>query len=96
MTDPSLLAELTGMLVEVTGEDDRWARRVAPDSRLEDDLRLDSVEFAALGESLRDRYGDRVDLAAFLAGLELEEIIALTVDDLGAFVAARTAEVPAT
>lgn len=81
-----LLRELTGMLREVTGEGDEWERRITPATRLEDDLQLESVELAALGELVRQRYGDRADLPAYLAGLDLDQLIALTVADLMAFV----------
>lgn len=84
-----VLAEFIGMLLDVTGENGRWAARVTPASRLEGDLRLESVELAALGELLRETYGDLVDLAAFVAGLDIDQIIGLTVGDLVAYVAAR-------
>lgn len=84
-----VLAALAGMLMDVTGEDERWAARVTADSRLEGDLRLESVELAALGDLLRDAYGDRVDLAAFVAELDIDEIIGLTVGDLAGYVAQR-------
>lgn len=74
------------MLRDVTGEDEAWASRITASSRIEDDLRLESIELAALDQRLRDRYGGRVDLAGFLAGLDLDEIIALTVGDLVALV----------
>ncbi|BCB74353.1 hypothetical protein GCM10022251_72560 [Phytohabitans flavus] len=79
-----ILRELTGLLRDATGEDERWAEAVTPQSRLEDDLRLESVELAALGEALRARYG--VDLPAYLAGLDLDELIDLTVGDLARLV----------
>jgi acyl carrier protein len=43
---------------------------------------------AALAGLLRDAFGDRVDLAAFLAGLDFEQLVALTVADLAAHVGA--------
>lgn len=84
-----VLAELTGMLLDVTGEDERWAARVTPASRLEGDLGIESVELAALGALLRDSYGAWVDLAAFVADLDIDQIIGLTVGDLVAYVAGR-------
>jgi hypothetical protein len=90
-----VLAQLTGMLLDVTGEDDGWATRVTPGSRLEADLRLESVEFTALGELLGAVYGDRVDLAAFVAGLDIDQILALTVGDLADYVTAVQAGSPA-
>lgn len=79
-----LLGELAGMLHEVTGADAAWVANVTPDSRLDGDLWLDSVELAALGALLRERY--RVDLPAYLAGLDLDQLIELRVKDLVALV----------
>jgi hypothetical protein len=90
-TDPLPLRELAGMLREVTGEDERWASRIGPATRIEDDLQLESVELAALGEVVQRRYGARADLSAYLAELDLDQLIALTVGDLLAFLAAATA-----
>jgi acyl carrier protein len=75
-----LLGELAGMLCEVTGADAAWVSGVTPDSRLDGDLWLDSVELAALGALLHRRY--RIDLPAYLAGLDLDELIELRVKDL--------------
>ena len=50
---------------------------------------LDSVELATLGELLRKRYGDRVDLAGFVATLDLDQLIGLTVADIAGYVAAH-------
>jgi hypothetical protein len=84
-----LLAELAGMLRDVSGEDEGWAAGITRATRLEGDLRLESIELTALGELLRDRYGGRVDLAAYVAGLDIDQIIGLTVGDLMAYIAAR-------
>jgi len=84
---PDLLAELTGLLLRVTGEDERWAAAVTAESRLELDLKLESVEVAALAVALREAYGDAVDLDRLLAGLEIDELLALTVGDLAGYVA---------
>ena len=91
-----VFARLRALLAEVTGEDERWAAQVTPDSRLEGDLRLESIDLAALGESLRLAYGDQVDIAAFVADLDIDQIIGLTAGDLATYVAAsRTVSSPA-
>jgi acyl carrier protein len=82
------LAELAALLVEVTGVD---AGSVTPAARLDGDLRLDSLELAALAERLRGRYGDRVDLVGYVTGLGLDQIIALTVGDVLAYLDAAGA-----
>lgn len=72
--------ELVGILRSATGESAEWAAAVTPDSRLENDLELESMEVLILGDSLREKYG--VDLPAHLARLTMDELIALTVGDL--------------
>ena len=81
------LADVAALLREVTGEDAVWQAGIRPDSRLDGDLRLDSVEMASLDVALRRRYGDAVDLAGFLAGLDIDQLIALTVADVADLVA---------
>jgi hypothetical protein len=71
------LAEVTALLCEVTGGDTSWA----VDSRLDGDLRLESVEVIALGELMRAAHA-RTDLVGHLAGLDLDDLIAFTVGDL--------------
>jgi acyl carrier protein len=88
-----LLAEMIALLRKVTGEGPRWAAGITASTRLERDLFLDSLEMAALSELARQAYGDRVDLAAFVSGLDIDQIIALTVGDLAAQVA-RQADDP--
>lgn len=90
------LSEITGMLREVTGETPAWAGRITLASRLEDDLRLDSLELTALDTLLRRRYGAGVDLSGHLASMSLDDLIVLTVGDLLAFLAAATVTAAAT
>jgi acyl carrier protein len=77
------LGEVIALLRQVIGDDRHWADRVTPAARLDQDLRMDSLEMAA-----REAYGDRVDLAAFVAGLDFDRLVALTVADLAAYVSA--------
>src|SRR5215469_1848152 len=79
-----LLGEVIALLRQVIGDDPRWADRVTPAARLDQDLRMDSLEMTALAAGLGKAYGDRVDLAAFLAGLEFDQLVAVTVADVAA------------
>jgi hypothetical protein len=83
------IARIAEILREVVGEDDRWLAGVGPDSRLDGDLRLESVELAGFGDALARRYGDRVDLVGYVATLDIDQIIALTVADVAGYVASR-------
>jgi acyl carrier protein len=82
-----LLADMIALLRKVTGEDARWAAEITASTRLERDLYMDSLELAALCDLARETYGDRVDLAAFVSGLDIDQIIGLTVGELAAQVA---------
>jgi acyl carrier protein len=89
VSEQRLLAEITQMLVEVTGEDAEWAAAITPATQLEADLRLESIEVLALADRLRARYGDAVDLPAFYADLDIDALIELTVGDIVSYVALR-------
>lgn len=96
MTAPDtsqILDDLRVALAEVMGDDVLLAVEITRETRFDDDLALESIEFVALGEYLRERYGDRVDFAAFIAGMELDEIMSLTVGRLVDYIAGTFARV---
>jgi acyl carrier protein len=74
------LVAVAALLREVTGE----SVAVTPATRLADDLRLESIDVAALGEALHARYG--VDLPAYLATLDFDELLDLSVGDIAGLV----------
>lgn len=84
-----LIRPIADLLRDIVGEDDAWLDAVVPGTRVDGDLLVESHELAAWSVALRDRYGDRVDLAAHVAGLGIDEIVDLTVADVAAYVAAR-------
>ena len=86
-----MIAQVVGLLRESVGEDRRWPETLGPDTRLDADLVLDSLETAAFAAALSARYGDRVDLLAYIAGLDLDALIGLTIADVAAYVAAQVA-----
>ena len=85
MTTPtqSAVAEL---LREVTGEDAEWLTGVGPATRLDGDLFLDSLELDALSARLAETFGPGVDLAGHVAGLDLGELLILSVADVASYV----------
>jgi acyl carrier protein len=64
--------------------DEEWASEIPieMETSFAEDLELESIEFVALAERLRNEYGERVDFARWLAGMELKEILALRVGQL--------------
>ncbi|OLF09713.1 acyl carrier protein [Actinophytocola xinjiangensis] len=82
-TDPdTVLADLAGMLGKVVAEYGLVDAEITRETTFHDDLELESIDLVVLSGSLRDHYGERVNFAEFVAGLELDEIIALTVGRL--------------
>jgi len=80
------LADLVGALAAATGDDSLLSAGIGMTTTLEGDLCLDSLDLAALGAVLRDRYGTTLDLVGYVAGLDIDEIIGLTVGDVGHYV----------
>ncbi|WP_405758639.1 MULTISPECIES: acyl carrier protein [unclassified Streptomyces] len=77
-----VLAEITGMLVEILGDEFLLAEEVTMSTSFNEDLALESIEFVALAEQLHQRYGSEVDLMGFLAEKDMDSILAMSVGDL--------------
>ncbi len=84
--DRETLETLTRFLQEVIGEE--WADEIdiTADSSFSGDLELESIEFVALAEKMQAHYGDSVDFVGWLSDKEIDDIIALTVGDVKAFI----------
>lgn len=85
--EDTVLAQIATMLRELpdAGLDDAEIDR---DTLFHDDLELESIDLVALAGALREHYGERVNVALFIADLELDEIIALRVGQLVDYVTA--------
>jgi acyl carrier protein len=74
------------MLVDVIGPEYTVGLTIEMGTALDLDLQLESLEFVALAERLPAHFGPEVDFVSWLADMELDEIIDLTVGDLVSFV----------
>ena len=85
-SEAEVLQQVAEMVREVIGEE--WALDVpiTMTTSFSRDLELESIEFVALAERMKERYGKRVDFAAWLSGMELKEIIELEVGQLVGFI----------
>jgi hypothetical protein len=81
--------DIVGALAAATGDESLLSAGLNAATRLEPDLRMDSLELTALCAVLRDRYGTAVDLAGYVAGLDIDQLIGLTVGDVAAYVSGR-------
>jgi acyl carrier protein len=90
-TDPqlidSVLGEIDSMLKQILDEYGLDDAEIGMDTSFHEDLELESIDLVTLAGKLEQRYGSRVNFAEFIADLELEAIIALTVGQLVHYVA---------
>ncbi|OIK25291.1 acyl carrier protein [Streptomyces malaysiense] len=82
----AVLADITGMLREVLAEYGDDDTVIGMSTTFNRDLELESIDLVTLAGLMEERYGGRVNLAEFLAGMEFEEIIGLTVGRLVEYV----------
>ncbi|GAQ52563.1 acyl carrier protein [Streptomyces acidiscabies] len=87
MNEETVLADVSGMLARLLedeyGVDDAEINMATSFNR---DLELESIDLVTLAGLLQERYGERINFAEFLAGMEFEEIIELTVGRLVEYV----------
>ncbi|MCQ9181599.1 acyl carrier protein [Streptomyces sp. IBSBF 2953] len=85
--EASVLADLTVLLTRLLedeyGLDDV---EIGMGTTFNRDLELESIDLVTLAGLLQERYGERVNFAEFLADMEFEEIIELTVGRLVEYV----------
>jgi len=75
-----VLETVASLIHEVMG--DAPLEPITRETSFHDDLALESIEFVALAEKLEARYGKQVDLARWLAGKDLDALLALRVGDV--------------
>jgi acyl carrier protein len=86
-----ILDEVVRILAEVVGEDFLLDTEISPDTTFSDDLALESIELVALAEKLQERYGERVNFVSFIGGMDIDEIMAITVGKLAGYIEAQMA-----
>jgi acyl carrier protein len=86
LTQQAVLEDVVEMLIEVLGDEFLLELEVDEQTRFNEDLAIESIEFVALAEKLKLRYGSRVDFVAFLADKDIDEIMALTVGQVTSYI----------
>ncbi|MEU8692012.1 acyl carrier protein [Streptomyces sp. NPDC048665] len=85
-TADAVLADVRDMLRTVLAEYGDDDAEIGMSTTFNRDLELESIDLVTLAGLLEERYGQRVNLAEFLAGMEFDEIIELTVGRLVEYV----------
>jgi acyl carrier protein len=95
MTDAAaVFEEVRSMVTKLLDQYDLDEIEITRESLFHDDLGLESIDLVALGAMLAERYGDRVNIATFLAELKIDDVIGLRLGSLVHYVCsalARTA-----
>jgi acyl carrier protein len=82
LTEDRILDDVRTIIANVIGEDYVAEIEIDRDTLFYADLEIESIEFVALGEYIQDHYGDRIDFPAWIATMEVDEIIAMTIGRL--------------
>jgi len=85
-TEAQVLELLEDLVRDIVGEDYALGIELDMDTSFAEDLELESIEFVRLGEKLQERYGEKVDLVAWFAEFDVDQIINLTVGELVDFI----------
>lgn len=86
ITDAEVLATVSKLIEEVVGSEYALGLDIGMDTSFQEDLELESLEFVELAERLIETYGEKVDFAGWLATMDVDEIIAMTVGQLVAYI----------
>jgi acyl carrier protein len=81
--------EVAALVKDVIGEDFLLEREITPDTSFSQDLALESIEFVELSEKLQQRFGPRANLATFIAGMDIDAIMDITVGELTSYITAQ-------
>jgi acyl carrier protein len=90
----AILADVATMLRSVLGDfgDDA---EITMDTTFRDDLGMESIDVVSLAGRLQARYGNSVNFALFVSGLDVESVGDLTVGRLVGYIADSLDKVPA-
>jgi acyl carrier protein len=87
--------EIRAILATVLDLSDVDDMEIELSDSLTNDLGLESIDLVAIGQMLTERYGEQVNLAAYLADQDIDDVIELTVGGLVDFVVRELSGEPA-
>jgi len=87
-----ILAVVTDKIRSTVNED--WIQDfdIGPETRFNDDLELESIEFVKIADAIQAHFGTRLDIVGWLSGKSIQELIGLSVGDLTGFIAGAVAQ----
>lgn len=64
---------------------------IGPQTRFNDDLELESIEFVKIADAIQQHFGNQLGIIAWLSGKSIHELIGLSVGDLTGYIASALA-----
>lgn len=86
MTHDEVLNLVIDKIRTTINEDWILDAEIFSDTRFNDDLEIESIEFVKIANSIQQHFGTRLDIAGWLAGKTIHELIGLSVGDLAGYV----------
>jgi acyl carrier protein len=82
MSDQQIFSLLKQFIAEIIGEDFAALLDITPATTFSKNLEMDSIELVAFSEKVRRSFGDRIDFTGWLSGMDIDQMIALTIGDI--------------
>lgn len=86
-----VLAVVTQQIRSTINEDWITDFEIGPETRFNDDLELESIEFVKIADAIQNHYGSQLAIIAWLSGKSIHELIGLSVGDLTGYIAGALA-----
>ena len=84
--DESVLAVVIEKIRQTINEDWILEIEINAETRFNDDLEIESIEFIKIATAIQQHYGTHLDITGWLSGKTIHELIGLSVGDLTAYI----------
>ena len=71
---------------EVIGQEFADELEIKPSSSFTKDLEMDSIEIVAFSEKVKKQFGQQINYAGWLSGMDIDQLIGLTINDIITFI----------
>lgn len=78
---------LKQFITEVIGEEFVEEMDITLQSSFAKDLEMDSIEIVSFSEKVKAHFGEHIDFTGWLSGMDLDQLINLTLNDIANYIA---------
>jgi acyl carrier protein len=82
-----IFEQLKQFISEIIGFEYVEELNITMESVFTKDLEMDSIEIVAFAEKVKGKYGEKIDFVGWLSGMDMEEIISLSLGRIVTFIA---------